>query len=392
MNKRLVFPEDFFWGAATAAHQIEGNNIASDWWERENRPGTIIKERSGDAADSYHRYREDIGILADLGLQSYRFSIEWARIEPEKGHISRAHLLHYRDMIEACLERGVMPFVTLHHFTNPRWFADEGGWRAEGAVDSFSRYVETLLPILADVPYICTINESNMVAIPQPETLAELTAGPIPEPDEKIAHAVLAAHRRARDILGPLGAKTGWTVATQAYHAMPGYEEETARYGYDREDFFLEGARGDDFLGVQAYLRTFIGEGGPQPVAADAEKTLTGWEYFPPALGIGVRNAWTWSEGVPIIVTENGLATSDDSRRIDYTYDALAGLHAAMEDGIEVNGYLHWSLLDNYEWGSYRPTFGLIGWDPDTFERHPRPSAQWLGNIARTSTVEHPHR
>ena len=118
MNKRLVFPEDFFWGAATAAHQIEGNNIASDWWERENRPGTIIKERSGDAADSYHRYREDIGILADLGLQSYRFSIEWARIEPEKGHISRAHLLHYRDMIEACLERGVMPFVSLHHFTN----------------------------------------------------------------------------------------------------------------------------------------------------------------------------------------------------------------------------------------------------------------------------------
>ena len=114
------------------------------------------------------------------------------------------------------------------------------------------------------------------------------------------------------------------------------------------------------------------------------ETTLTGWEYFPPALGIGVRNAWNLTGGVPIFVTENGIATADDVRRIDYTAGALAGLHEAMADGIDVRGYLHWSALDNYEWGSYRPTFGLISWDRQTFARTPKPSLAWLGGIAQS--------
>lgn len=144
----ITFPSGFLWGAATAAHQVEGNNIASDLWEKEYAPETTIKEPSGDACDSYNRFEEDIQLLADAELNTYRFSLEWARIEPVQGVISNAQLLHYRRMIEACQNRGVEPFVTLHHFSNPAWFTHNGGWKAGDAVELFLKYVETVKPIL----------------------------------------------------------------------------------------------------------------------------------------------------------------------------------------------------------------------------------------------------
>lgn len=390
------FPDEFLWGAATAAHQIEGNNVNSDWWAREHAPGTDLAEPSGDAADSYHRYPEDIALAASFGLNTYRFSVEWARIEPEQGHVSRAHLLHYRRMVDTCRERGLIPSVTLHHFTNPRWFARLGGWRNPQAPELFARYTETVLPVLGDdVEWVCTINEPNMLAMTRGEEGTEMTASRLPAPDPVITEMLVAGHRRSREVLSQLPqVRSGWSVATQAYHpATPDAEEATKAYGYPREDLFLDAAAGDDWLGVQAYLRTFIDpDGNPLPVRDDVEKTLIGWEYFPPALGIGVRNAWERSGGVPIVVTENGIATQDDARRIDYTHDALVGLHEAMADGVDVRGYLHWSLLDNYEWGTYAPTFGLIGWDRETFARTPKPSASWLGAIARSGELTHPSR
>ncbi|HWU46135.1 MAG TPA: family 1 glycosylhydrolase [Humibacter sp.] len=382
------FPTDFLWGAATAAHQVEGNNVNTDWWVREHAQGTDVAEISGDAADSFHRYPEDIRLLAELGFTSYRFSIEWARIEPEAGFVSQASLLHYRRMIDACLGAGLTPMVTLHHFTNPRWFTAEGGWRRDDAPDRFARYTQSVLPILQDVEWVCTINEPNIVAMTRSEEGTDMTAAALPSPDARITAQLVTAHRRSREVLAQLGGvKSGWSIAGQAFHAAPGCEAEMRAYRYPREDVFLEAAAGDDFVGVQAYLRTFIGKNGPLPVPDGAETTLTGWEYFPAALEIAVRHAWELSGHTPIFVTENGVATADDSRRIDYTHDALAGLHRAMTDGVDVRGYLHWSALDNYEWGSYRPTFGLIGWDKDTFERTPKPSASWLGEIARTGAL-----
>lgn len=390
------FPEGFLWGAATAAHQVEGNNVGSDWWVREHAPGTDLPEPSGDAADSYHRYPEDIALLAGLGLNTYRFSVEWARIEPEQGHVSRAQLLHYRRMVDVCHQHGLTPSVTLHHFTHPRWFARLGGWRNPAAPDLFARYTETVLPVLGDdVEWVCTINEPNMVAMTRGEEGTEMTASRLPAPDPQITDALVTAHHRSREVLSAVGqVRSGWSVATQAYHpATPDAAQATADYGYPREDLFLDAAAGDDWIGVQAYLRTFIDrDGRPVPVADDVEKTLIGWEYFPPALGIGVRNAWQRTGGVPVVVTENGIATRDDARRIDYTHDALVGLHDAMADGVDVRGYLHWSALDNYEWGSYTPTFGLIGWDRETFARTPKPSASWLGGVARTGVLTHPSR
>lgn len=384
------FPADFLWGAATAAHQIEGNNVSSDWWLRENSPDRDVPDRSGDAADSFHRFATDIALVAELGLQCYRFSIEWARIEPEPGRFSIAMRDHYGRMIDCCRQAGVTPVITLHHFTNPLWFARRGGWQWSGAPAAFAAYVSFLSPILTDVPWICTINEPNLLAGAPNDARTGAALPSLPAPDPRATAHIVAAHRRARTILSAASnAATGWTIAAQAYQAAPGFEDRLADFRHPREDLFLEVSREDDFVGVQAYLRTFVDETGPLPVADDVETTQMGWEYFPPALGIAVRHAHSIAHR-PVLVTENGIATADDTRRIDYTAEALLGLHAAMADGIDVRGYIHWSLLDNYEWGSYRPTFGLVAWDPITFARTPKPSAHWLGNLARTGVLELP--
>lgn len=383
------FPAGFWWGAATAAHQIEGGNVGSDWWEREHAPWPTVAEPSGDACDSYHRYPEDMKLAADAGLTMYRFSVEWARVEPERGSFSRAQIEHYRRMVGTACGRGLEPMVTLHHFTTPRWFAHAGGWKATDAADRFARYVEALEPVLDGVTWICTVNEPNILAATTATQPFDPTppAGGLPQPDQAIGDGLLAAHRRAREILRGSHRRVGWTVATQAYQAEPGCEDVAARYGYPRDVWYLEAAADDDFVGVQAYTRTRIGPDGPLPIPAGTERTLTGWEYYPGALAEGVRLAATHAPGVPVFVTENGLATDDDDRRIAYTQAALEGLHEVMASGVRVEGYLHWSLLDNYEWGSFRPTFGLVSVDRDTFVRTPKPSLAWLGAIATSNAL-----
>ena len=389
----VSFPEGFLWGAATAAHQVEGGNFANDWWVKERMPGTSITEPSGDAADSYHRYAEDLSLLAAAGLNSYRFSVEWSRIEPEKGFISRAAIDHYRRMVEACRDAGLTPVVTLMHFTIPQWLYREGSWLAPDAVARFARFVDACVPIIgSDVEWVCTINEPNIAAMLAGSPDGVTLAGPgLPLPDQRVADVLLQCHREAVQRLRAVpGLRSGWTVATQAFEASgaDGSSERLREYAGPREDWYLEAARGDDFVGVQAYTRTVIGPEGPLPPPAPAELTLTGWEFFPRALERGVRAAAELAGGIPILVTENGIATADDSRRIAYTGEALRGLGAAMADGIDVRGYLHWSALDNYEWASgYAPTFGLIAVDRRTFARTPKPSLEWLGAVARANSL-----
>jgi beta-glucosidase len=425
----LVLPDGFLMGASTSAHQVEGNNVSSDWWALENRPDSFVAERSGDAADSFHRWPEDMDMLSELGFNAYRFSIEWARIEPERGHVSRAAIAHYRAMVNGALERGLTPVVTLHHFTSPRWFSELGGWGSPDSSELFAAYAQTATEILgAGVRYTATINEPNMIALmhtlvrraaqrsrgagspaagaatatnpaapagstalaeERQEGAAAFDPGAV-EPDAEVSQALIRAHRAASDVLqsSGLGLQVGWTVANQVYHAEPGAEDVAAAYAWPREDVFLEAAREDDWIGVQAYTRHRIGQNGPLPVPRQADTTLTGWEIYPEALGEAVRHtARVVGPHVPILVTENGIATSDDSLRVTYTTGALAGLAAAMRDGIDVRGYLHWSALDNYEWGSYRPTFGLISVDPHTFARRPKESARWLGSLARAGRI-----
>ncbi|WP_055553464.1 family 1 glycosylhydrolase [Streptomyces sp. NBRC 110028] len=393
----------FLWGASTAPHQIEGNNLGSDFWANEGRiPGM---ERSGDACDSYHRYREDMRLLADAGLGAYRFGVEWARVEPVPGLISRAELAHYRRMIETAFELGLTPVVTLHHFTSPLWFAQEGSWIGERAVDRFRTYVETVAPILDGVEWVVTMNEPNMLAImvgmaralqtPQAEgewqspTLDnEGSRPPLPAPDAAIGERLVEVHHAARTVLRErTGAKVGWTVANRAFVARPGAEEKKRELERTWEDLYLDGARGDDFVGVQSYSSQWVGQDGIEPYPPHPDNTLVGTAYRPDALGIAVRHTAEITGGLPILVTENGIATGDDTRRIAYTGEALEHLGKAIADGVDVRGYLHWSLLDNYEWGHWAPTFGLVEVDRETFERRPKPSLAWLGETARRGRI-----
>lgn len=393
----VILPDGFLIGASTSAHQTEGGNVNSTWWMFEHRPGTPIAESSGDAADSWHRWPDDLDLVAEVGLNAYRFSIEWARIEPARDEISHAAVLHYGRIIDGARERGIEPIVTLHHFTEPRWFWEAGGWAAADAAERFARYVAALTPILQPVRWIVTINEPNMAAMMgrvsrrassedrAEEAKRDVPGAPLPAPDRPTAAGLTAAHRAAREVLGELvpSALTGWSIANQVVQAVPGGEEAAARFTEVIEDELLRESVGDDFVGVQSYTRTVFGPSGPVRDDPEETRTLMGWEYWPDALEQAVRHTHDVVGPMAILVTENGIATGDDTRRIAYTSSALAGLGRAMADGIDVRGYLHWSLLDNYEWGSYRPTFGLASWDPETFDRSPKPSANWLGGIAK---------
>jgi beta-glucosidase len=382
-----AFPDGFLWGAATAAHQVEGGNVGNHYWEWEHAENSPFAEPSGDAVDHYHRWREDLDLLAGAGLNTYRFSLEWSRIEPEEGEISRAALAHYRRMVDGCRERGLAPMVTLSHFTMPRWMARDGGWTGPKAGDRFARFVEAVLPVVADAAYVCTVNEPNLMAcLPVLAAMAargEPVAG-LPRPDQRVTDALLEIHRRGMIVLRDGGAPpSGLTMVGQEYLAEDGADEQMAAHRAAMEDQFLAAAAEDDFVGLQVYSCARIGPDGP---VAPAPELLTQahMEYRPEALGVAVTRAAAMLPGKPLLVTENGIATSDDEQRIAYTAGALAGLHAAIDAGADVRGYVHWSLLDNFEWFSgYRPTFGLIGVDRTTFVRTPKPSLAWLGEVAR---------
>ncbi|WP_449409239.1 family 1 glycosylhydrolase [Microbacterium maritypicum] len=384
------FPDNFLWGAATAAHQVEGNNLNNDWWQLEQAAVGYI-DGSGDALDSYHRYREDMQLLADSGLTTYRFSIEWARIEPLPGQFSRAELAHYRRMIETAFELGLTPMVTLHHFTHPLWFGERGGWLAEDAAETFVRYVREACTILDGVEWVCTINEPNVVAMNHGASRIMAAGHPYPStpwPDPEIGRALIAAHKAAAPVVRVLtDAKVGWTVANQAFTVTPGAEEKFAEVVQEWEDMYIEAARDDDFVGVQSYTSQPIDENGVVPHPEDPNNTLMGWAYRPDALAIALRHTKDVVGDVPLIVTENGIATGDDERRIEYTTGALNGVLDALDDGLDIRGYIHWSLLDNFEWGRWHPTFGLIAVDRETFVRTPKPSLAWLGTIARANQM-----
>jgi beta-glucosidase len=391
MSSDLEFPAGFVWGVATAAHQIEGGNVNNDWWAFEHDPSSGTAESSGDACDSFHRWPEDIGLVADLGLGAYRFSLEWSRIEPSEGEFSVAALDHYRRMCQACRERGVAPVVTFHHFTTPRWLAARGGWESPDAPDCFARFVSRAVLHLGDViGWACTINEPNVVAV------MGYTQGDYP-PGVKdfkrhldVNEAMVRAHRLAVDALrsGPGDFPVGLTLSMDEMHAEPGGEPVRDMAEEVIENGFLRAAAGDDFIGVQCYTRLRFGPEGELPPDPAVPLTQMGTENWPYALAHTVRRAATFT-GLPVVVTENGIATEDDAERITYLTEALHGLHRCIGEGIDVRGYFVWSLLDNFEWNQgYRPKLGLCSVDRTTFERTPKPSAHWFGQVAKSNALD----
>jgi beta-glucosidase len=406
------FPKGFVWGAATAPHQVEGNNTASDNWLVENVPGSIYAEPSLDAANSFDLWPVDLDLVKTMGLNAYRFGIEWARIEPEEGRFSIAMLDHYKRMIEGCRDRGITPIVTFNHFTTPLWFAKRGGWGDAGSVDLFARYCERAARHLAaDIGFATTLNEPNLAGKVQ-----ELLPGNLREGDkatqEAAARAVgsprfqagnalyvadvattqanlIAAHRKGRAVIKgvrpdlPVGTSLAMLDEQAAGKDTTLRDRARARF-YDE---WLNAVRGDDFLGVQNYERHVWGKDGQLPAPAGARRNTMGAEVWPGSLAGTVRYAHAVS-GCPIMVTEHGVGTDDDTIREWLIPAALADLKLAMEDGVPVLGYVHWSLVDNFEWGfGYRIRFGLHSLDRTTFERKAKPSAAVLGAIARANRL-----
>jgi beta-glucosidase len=407
---RRKAPKGFLWGTAISAYQSEGNNTNTDCWLLENLNPTLYKDRSGDACDSYHRFAEDIALNAALGLNAYRFGIEWARIEPSPGQFSNAELDHYEKVLEACHAHGQTPIVTYNHFTSPRWFSERGSWEQADAPELFARYCETVTRRLGPLMGLATtFNEANIQELvkviaplspPSPVTAQMIAAARKATGSEKFATLVysdseisgpllLEGHRKAYAAMKAARGSlpVGVSLTTQEIQGVGpnsiAPQMEARLYGG-----WIEAARSHaDFVGVQTYMRLIYDDKGWAGWPKGAEMTQAGYEFYPQALAATIR--WAHKTiGKPIYVTENGIATDDDSRRSAFIDLALEGVRACLDEGIPVHSYLYWSLLDNFEWTSgYGKHFGLVAVDRTTFKRTPKPSAFHFGRRAKSNLI-----
>lgn len=406
-----AFPKDFLWGTATAPHQIEGNNIASDLWFLENQQPTVFSQPSGDACNSFALWETDLDLAKAMGLNCYRFGIEWARIEPEKGLFSQAMLDHYKAVIEGCRARGLAPVVTYSHFTAPRWFSAQGGWTNPESASLFARYCDKATRALGQgIHSVITFNEPNILLLLKPmlppqvwaiqkltlETAAKRLGVPkfvsanVADVEDlpALQKGLLAAHQAGKAAIKALrpDLPVGISLAMMDDQAV-GKASVRDRMRGEMYGEWLNVAKGDDFIGVQNYERALWGDKGRLPAPKGSTVNWSGTEVWAGSLAGAVRYAHE-ATGVPILVSEHGVGTEDDTIRAKFIPEALAGLKTAMDDGIPVQGYCHWSLLDNFEWiFGYKPKFGLHSVDPVTFARTPKPSAGVYGAIARRNAL-----
>ena len=386
------FPDGFLWVASTAAHQVEGGNVGNDWWAWEHAPVTTAVESSGDAIDQWHRYDSDFALLASLGHTAHRLSLEWSRIEPAEGEVSRAALAHYRRVLESLRAHGLESFVTLHHFTLPRWLSESGGWLRRDAVALFERFCARVASELGDlVDFACTVNEPQIVALfgyrlgYHPPGLRH--PGLWRRATEQLAHA----HHAAVGALAPLpaGVCLQLPALEPARPGDPACEAATQELRDVMVEPFVTNPAGA-FVGVQYYTRMRVDPAfadGFAPAPPGAPLTEMGWELHPPGLREALDTAAR--AGLPLVVTENGVATDDDARRVAYLRDHLAVVRDALADGLDVRGYLTWSAFDNFEWAEgFRPRFGLVGIDfEDDLARTPRPSAHAFARVAASGRL-----
>lgn len=416
---------DFLIGAATAAHQVEGNNRRSDYWIMEHVKHSDFAEPSGLACDHYNRYDEDIRLLAEAGCNAYRFGIEWARIEPEEGRFDQDEIVHYRRVLDCCQKHGIMPVVTLMHFSSPAWLIGAGGWGSREVAGYFSRYARYVAEQLGDrLSYICTINEANMgiqlhkvikdmmkagrrseggVQVGQNSGLdmksillgmleqgrafhtSPLHINSFLKPrSEKTERFVMEAHMAAKKAVKEVlpEAKVGLTLSLFDYQPTKAGRDAAVKLWKEDFGWYLPYIREDDFLGVQNYSRKIVDENGAREPAEDAPLTQMGYEDYPRSIGNVLIRVARHFPG-ELMVTENGIATSDDDRRCAFIKEAVTSVMEAKERGVPVTGYFHWSLLDNFEWqAGFDKTFGLIAVDRTTQIRYPKNSLTVLGNLA----------
>ena len=412
------FPEGFLWGSATASHQVEGDNQGNDWWAAEQ--AGRVPHRSGQACDQLNRYSEDFALFAELGQNAHRFSLEWSRIEPSPGFFDPQAIAHYRRVIETARSNGLEPLVTLHHFTNPRWLAEGGGWLHREAISRFERFAREMARAYRGlVRYWITINEPGVYAsqgwvvgvwppnrpndIPgalrvlRQMALAHGRAYHAIHAEDPDARVGVAHHWRIFDPADPrrrgdrLIAAVRNRLMNQAFPVAIRRGRLIPPLGNARVIPWL--ANTEDWVGLNYYTRERDHFDPRLPhrlfgreMFADVERNHLRWEIYPEGLYRALLAIAPPGSGAEVIVTENGVPEPDDQDRVRPTYLVrhLEACHRAIEAGVRLRGYCYWSSLDNFEWAEgFEPRFGLVYVDYATQTRTPKPSAYLYRDIIR---------
>jgi beta-glucosidase len=430
----LRFPENFLWGVATAAHQNEGNNTNNDFWQWEQMPGKVTDNTTSGLTCNWwdpdqKRAEADFERAAEMGLKAMRLSVEWSRIEPEPGKWDKTAIERYRSMLKYLHQLGITPMLTLHHFTNPFWLAERGGWLAAGVVGLFFRYTNYVVQKLGDLCNVwCTINEPMVYAY-----MAYLTGQW--SPGEKnflstfqIAATMAKAHIAAVEaihfrqpqakvglvnhipVLDPVRPNKLEQIVANWQDTLfnrrileavyQGQWRFPLRFNLSKNHpltHFASYPCTDDFIGINYYGRHSVAFDPTRPftlfgrheIKREAEMWQAPWadrEIYPRGLYQVIKQMAAYNK--PIYITENGLADREDARRPKFLLTHLAAVHRAIQEGIDVRGYYHWTLVDNYEWvEGWSTRFGLIELDPETQKRAPRRSAQLYSDIIKVKAI-----
>lgn len=395
----LKFPKDFLWGTATSAHQVEGNNIHSDWWIWEQEKAGQLggpRDKSGKACNHWKLYDEDFKRAAWLGNNAHRLSFEWAKIEPEEGKFNQEVLDHYHKVIASLKKHKLEPFVTLHHFTNPLWIAEKGGWENKETIKYFLRYVKKVTSEFADeINFWMTVNEPTVLVsmcwlegfwAPHKRSVLEAF---------KVIRHFASAHRKAYKTIKNISknSKVGFahSINISAPLRKVGIDPLIASItNFLSSDFFLKITRGySDFIGLNYYNRVHIGFKFSPPfykIVFKGDLTDMGWEIYPEGISKVLRGLKKYN--LPIYITENGIADVSDQKRPYFIIAHLEKVWQAIQEGISVKGYFYWSLIDNFEWDSgFSKRFGLFEIDFKTQKRTPRESARIYKEICTKNEI-----
>lgn len=411
-KNKTQFPKHFLWGASTAAHQVEGNNH-NQWsvWELENakaksvqaeyhyadyaswdhikaeaqEPGNYV---SGALANHYGRYNEDFDLLQKMNMNAFRFSIEWSRIEPTEGAWNSEAIAHYKKYLAELKKRDIEPIVTLFHFTLPVWFTQMGGFEKRTNVKYFVRYAEKVIHELGtNMRYIITINEPEVYAFesyylqnwpPNQSSIWKFW---------KVINNMAAAHKGAAKVIHAANRKFKVSIAKNSCYIYPGDNAWISRLSanvmqYFQDDYIIKKfIKSCDFLGVNYYFTNRVY--GYRIHNPDQKLSDLNWDMQPADIEF-VLERLARNYHLPIMITENGLADAKDEQRQWWIKETLLAMQRAMASGVTLLGYLHWSLIDNFEWALGKwPRFGLIAIDYTTGKRTLRPSAVWFGRVIK---------
>ncbi len=398
-GKKLKFPDQFYWGAATSSHQVEGGNY-NDWsewekenasrlaeeaksgwrpWQREKFPEMLKPENyiSGRAGDHYNKFEEDFNVAQSMGHNAHRLSVEWSRIEPEQGRFDEYEIEHYRQVVSSLRQKNIEPFVTLYHWTVPVWFAEKGGWLHKDAPKHFERFAKRMAEALPDVKFWITINEPNIY------TSNSFLRGNWPPQYRnifkyfKVLRQLADAHKKAYRVIKNMNSDRQVGISK---HNI--YFEKIPFLNYFWNHKFLKQIDGfQDFIGLNYYFHSKLG-GNKNESVSDL-----GWEIFPEGIYHVLKDLKKYN--LPVYITENGLADASDIKRTKFITDTLRYVHKAISDGVDVRGYMHWSLLDNFEWDKgFWPRFGLVEIDYNTLERKVRKSALEYAKICKSNELD----